>query len=105
MVAGPFLESSHIDRTARPAIMLGQSPERDRDIESVQVLIKNCAKVGIPSIKYNMSLLGVLRTERTPGRGGSTYSTWKLEEAKTSPKFTPLTRAGKVTADIYWERI
>jgi mannonate dehydratase len=105
MVAGPFLESSHVDRTARPAIMLGQSPERDRDIESVQVLIKNCAKVGIPSIKYNMSLLGVLRTERTPGRGGSTYSTWKLEEAKTSPKFTPLTRAGKVTADMYWERI
>ncbi len=105
MVAPPFLASSHVDRTERPAIMLGQSPERDRDIESVQTLIKNCAKVGIPSIKYNMSLLGVVRTERTPGRGGSTYSTWRLQDAKTSPKFTPLTRAGHVTADIYWERI
>ena len=30
MVAPPFLASSHIDRTERPAIMLGQSPERDR---------------------------------------------------------------------------
>jgi mannonate dehydratase len=105
MVAPPFLASSHIDTTERGAIMLGQSPERDRDIESIQTLIKNCATVGIPSIKYNMSLLGVLRTGRTPGRGGSTYSTWNLEEAKSSPKFKPLTKAGKVTADIYWERI
>ena len=54
--------------------MLGQSPERDRDIEAIQNMIQNCAKVGIPSIKYNMSLLGVLRTERTPGRGGSSLS-------------------------------
>ena len=105
MIAPPFLASSHIDKTERPAIMLGQSPERDRDIESIQTLIKNCAKVGIPSIKYNMSLLGVLRTGRTPGRGGSTYSTWNLQEAKTSAKFTPMTRAGRVTSDIYWERI
>ena len=32
-IAPPFLASSHVDRTERPAIMLGQSPERDRDIE------------------------------------------------------------------------
>ena len=105
MIAPPFLASSHIDRTARPAIMLGQSPERDRDIEHVQNMIRNCAKAGIPAIKYNMSLLGVLRTERTPGRGGSSYSTWKLKDAKTSDKFTPETKAGKVTQDLYWERI
>lgn len=105
MIAPPFLASSHIDRTARPAIMLGQSPDRDRDIEHVQNIIRNCAKVGIPSVKYNMSLLGVLRTERTPGRGGSSYSTWRLAEAKTSGKFKPETRAGRVNADTYWERI
>src|SRR5215831_1031584 len=56
-VAPPFLESSHIDRTPHGAIMLAESPERDRDIEAVQTLIKNCAQVGLPSIKYNMSLL------------------------------------------------
>jgi mannonate dehydratase len=104
-IAPSFLASSHIDRTARPAIMLGQSPERDRDIEAIQTLIRNCAKVGIPSIKYNMSLLGVLRTDRTPGRGGSSLSTWRLAEAKTSGKFTPETKAGPVNADRYWERI
>ncbi len=102
MIAPPFLSSSHVDKTDRPAIMLGQSPERDRDIEDVQNLIRNCAKAGVPSIKYNMSLLGVVRTERTPGRGGTTLSTWRLKEAK--PK-TPLTKAGRVTDDIYWERI
>lgn len=100
-----FLASSHIDKTPRPAIMLGQSPQRDRDIEDLQNTIKNCAKVGIPSIKYNMSLLGVLRIGRTPGRGGTTHSTWNLEQAKTSGQFPPLTRAGKVTAAIYWDRI
>jgi len=45
--------------------MLSRSPERDRDIESLQTLIRNRASVGIPCINYNMSILGVLRTSRT----------------------------------------
>jgi mannonate dehydratase len=102
LVAPSFLASSHIDRTERPAIMLGQSPERERDIECIQKLIANCAKAGIPAIKYNMSILGVLRIGRSPGRGGATYSTWRLKEAKPEK---PLTRAGRVPADLYWERI
>jgi mannonate dehydratase len=65
-------------------------------------LIRNCAQVGLPSIKYNMSILGVLRSGRTPGRGDASYSQWKLAEAK--PK-TPLTIAGHVDADAFWERI
>ena len=102
MVALPFLKSSHIDREKRGAIMLGQSPERDRDIEHINIMTANCAKAGIPAWKYNMSLLGVPRIESTPGRGGSRYSTWKFAEAKADP---PLTRAGRVTADMAWERI
>jgi len=101
-IAPPFLESSHVDQTPHAAIVLGSSPERDRDIEAVQTLIRNCAAAGIPSIKYNMSLLGVLRTERTPGRGDATYSTWRLADAHPHP---PLTRAGRVDADMFWERI
>jgi mannonate dehydratase len=49
-----------------------------------------------------MSILGVLRTERTKGRGDASYSTWRLKEAKPA---TPLTRAGQVNADRFWERI
>ena len=101
-VAPPFLESSHIDHEKHPAIMLAQSPERDRDIESLQTMIRNCAQVGIPAIKYNMSILGVLRVGRTPGRGDALYSTWKLSEAHPE---TSLTRAGRVDADSFWERI
>jgi mannonate dehydratase len=100
--APPFLESSYIDKEKHPAIMLAQSPERDRDIESLQTMIKNCAQAGIPSIKYNMSILGVVRSGRTPGRGDAQYSTWKLAEAHPP---TPLTKAGVVNADQFWERI
>src|SRR5579872_3796203 len=100
--APPFLESSHIDKEKHPAIMLAESPQRDRDIESLQTMIKNCAAAGIPSIKYNMSLLGVIRIGRSPGRGDATYSTWRLKDAHPA---TPLTRAGKVDADAAWERI
>ena len=102
MVALPFLASSHIDRESRGAIMLGQSPERDKDIDDIHKMIQGCAEAGIPAFKYNMSILGVLRTERTPGRGGSSYSTWRLDEATPDP---PLTRAGRVNEEEAWERI
>jgi len=102
-IALPFLTSSHIDRERHPAIMLAESPERDRDIEAVQTMIRNCAAAGIECVKYNMSILGVLRlARRTPGRGDATYSTWRLAEAHANP---PLTRAGHVDADAAWERI
>ena len=102
MVALPFLSSSHIDGERRGAIMLGESPERDRDIADIQSMIASCARVGIPAFKYNMSLLGVLRTSSIPGRGGTLYSTWNLKDARPDK---PLTRAGHVTAEMAWERI
>jgi mannonate dehydratase len=102
MLTAPFLPSSHIDREERGDVMLGKEPGRQRDIDDFNKTIENCKAAGIPAIKYNMSLLGVVRTERTPGRGGSSYSTWKLSEAKPEP---PLTRAGNVDADTAWERI
>jgi mannonate dehydratase len=101
-IAPPFLASSFIDQEKHPAIMLAQSPERDRDIEQLQILIKNCAQAGIPSIKYNMSILGILRTGRIPGRGDAMNHVWNLSEAHPA---TPLTRAGRVDADAFWERI
>jgi mannonate dehydratase len=50
-----------------------------------------------------MSILGVLRLPgRVPGRGDSTLSAWRLADAHPA---TPLTRAGVVNADAFWERI
>lgn len=102
MVALPWLSSSHIDRERRGAIMLAAGGERDRDIEHIQKMIAACAAAEIPAFKYNMSLLGVLRTGATAGRGGSRYSTWKLAEAKNADQ---LTRAGRVSEEAAWERI
>jgi mannonate dehydratase len=83
LCVGPrILESSYIDRERHPAIMLAQSPERDRDIEALQTLIRNCSLAGLPSIKYNMSILGVLRSGIQPGRGDERDSVWHLSEAQ-----------------------
>ena len=101
-ITPPFLESTHIDKEKHPAVMLAQSPQRDRDIEDLQTMIRNCAAAGIPAIKYNMNLLGVIRIEASKGRGDARYSTWRLKDAHPDP---PLTRAGVVNADAYWERI
>jgi mannonate dehydratase len=100
--APPFLESSFIDTEKHPAIMLAESPERDRDIEQLQMFIRKCALAGIPCVKYNMSILGVLRTGRAAGRGDALYHQWKPSEAHPAK---PLTRAGVVNADQFWERI
>ncbi len=87
---------------AFPNILLGKHPDRDRDIDLFCDMLRVAAEAGVPCVKYNMSILKVLRTKRTPGRGGATYSTWTLAKA---PKNPPLTVAGDVDADTFWERI
>jgi mannonate dehydratase len=96
------MSSNQIDRFELPNIMLGKSPARDREIDDVCQMIRNTARAGIPSLKYNMTFLGVVRTESTKGRGGATYSTFVYDKAKQDP---PLTAAGPIHEDVYWERI
>jgi mannonate dehydratase len=96
------LSSAYITRHENPNIMLGKSPEREREIDNICEMIRNTAKAGIPALKYNMSILGVVRTESTPGRGGARYSTFVYDQAKQDP---PLTEAGPVPAEVFWERI
>ena len=95
------LSSLPIERSEMPDIMLGRSPQRDRDIDQIQHMIQNCSRAGIPLLKYNMNILGVPRTGRTPGRGGASYSTFAYAQAKQDS----LTEAGPVSADLMWERI
>ncbi|MDA1142498.1 MAG: mannonate dehydratase [Planctomycetota bacterium] len=95
------LPSSLISHAQMPNIMLGKSPERDREIDIVCDMIRAAAQAGIPALKYNMTILGVVRSEPTRGRGGSTYSTFVYEKANQDS----LTEAGHVDADAMWERI
>ena len=103
MIEFPTMTSASIDgsRRARASCWGRSRSGSRRSIRSARSSA-TCARVGIPAAKYNMNLLGVLRTADTPGRGGSRYSTWRLAEAKEDP---PLTAAGRVTADLAWERI
>ena len=95
------LSSSYITKAENPHIMLGQSPERDREIDAICQMIQNCATAGIPAVKYNMSILGVPRTASTLGRGGARYSTFVYDQAKQDT----LTEAGRVTEEMMWHRI
>ena len=96
------LSSSYITRAENPNIMLGKSPERDREIDSLCQMIRNAARAGIFTLKYNMSILGVVRTESAVGRGGASYSAFDYARASQVPA---LTEAGQVGDDEYWERI
>lgn len=96
------LSSNYITKYENPEILLGKSPERDREIDEICQMIRNAAQAGIPALKYNLNILGVVRTEPTRGRGGCQYSTFVYDQARQDP---PLTEAGPVSADAYWERI
>lgn len=96
------LSSNYITEAENPNIVLGKSPERDREIDGICQMIRNASRAGIPALKYNLTILGVVRTESTPGRGGARYSTFAYDQAKQEP---PLTEAGRVTEQMAWERI
>ena len=103
LVDSPLLTSSLIDREKNPGIMLAKEPERSREIEAFQNHIRTCAATGIRTLKYNMSILGVVRSEEVPGRGDTVYNRWNFKEAQA--KNPPLTKAGVVNEDAFWERI
>jgi mannonate dehydratase len=96
------LSSVEIDKAEYPNIMLGKSPERDRDIDDICQMIRNTAKAGIPALKYNMSILGIVRTDPVKGRGSSSAHAFHYDKAIQEP---PLTAAGRVTEEMAWERI
>ena len=113
----PNLTMSNVDDERHPAIMLGESPQRDRDIEAFQTMIKNCAEAGIPGIRYTLSIVGNTRSGTAPGRGDATYVASNMADYQGGEKTAikgrnlnsvinkPTTKAGRVTADMYWERI
>ncbi|MBM3957122.1 MAG: mannonate dehydratase, partial [Gemmatimonadetes bacterium] len=105
MIALPFearLIGSEGSLAEFPNIMLGRSPERDREIDRICEMVEACSKAGIPAAKYNLSLLPVIRSQRTRGRGGSSNSTLRWAEIDQN---APPTIAGVVSADTFWARI
>lgn len=99
------LTSAGIDKVVYPNVMLGKSPERDREIEYLQQMIQVAAKTGIKVLNYNTTILPVLRTGKyiDPKRGNAEYSVWNYEEAK--KRNDPKTIAGDVSIDQMFDRI
>jgi mannonate dehydratase len=99
------LTSAGIDKVATPNIMLGKSPEREREIEMIQQMISVAGKTGIKTLNYNTVILEILRTGRTidPTRGNASYSIWNYEEAL--KRNEPKTIADDVSIDEIYERI
>jgi mannonate dehydratase len=96
------LSSVEIDKAEYPAVMLGKVPDRDRAIDDICQMIRNASQAGIPALKYNMSILGIVRTDPVKGRGTSMAESFVYDRAKQEP---PLTDAGHVTEEMSWERI
>lgn len=99
------LSSAGIENISTPNIMLGKSPERDREIEMIQQMISVAGKTGVGTLNYNAIIHVILRTGRTvdPKRGNASYSTWDYEEAV--KRNEPKTIAGDVSIDMIYERI
>jgi mannonate dehydratase len=110
----------------RPSDIILGLPGRDREIEAFQNLIKVCAQVGIPAVKYNLALLPILRSAVVPGRGDTENHRWRITEMAGNPYMTvwdggsltdgkaqrPLDAVdarlkliGHPSADDIWERI
>ncbi|MCP8938325.1 mannonate dehydratase [Alsobacter sp. SYSU M60028] len=95
------LSSRPIEEQYSPDI-LTKGPDRDRQIDSVCRLIERVGEAGIPSVKYNLNIIGIPRTERETGRGGSSNSAFRWEKADPN---APPGLAGVVSEDENWERI
>ncbi|MFL2649454.1 MAG: TIM barrel protein [SAR202 cluster bacterium] len=96
------LSSRPLEESQSPNIMLGKSPERDKEIESIQKIIELCSKVGIPAVKYNMNIIGIPRSENEKGRGGSINSTFRWSKINQEENAGI---AGVLDVDTNWERI
>ena len=96
------LESGSARHNSAPHVFLGPSPERDREIDQICDLIRNLAAAGIPAARYNITILGHMRTESRFGRGGARLSSFEYAKLDQSlPEFED----GAADADEMWERI
>jgi len=95
---GVSLEMIHINLPK--SITLAQDQQRDRDLDAVCQTIENAGAAGIRGLNYNFCILPHQRTEATPGRGGSMYSTFDLSKYDNET----LSEAGRVSRDEAFER-
>jgi mannonate dehydratase len=92
------IEAAYYERQRFPDLWAG-GPGRDAAIALIQQNIQAAGEAGVPTLKYNCNIIGILRTGRTPGRGGVTYSHFDVNKW-TDHSLTPL---GEVSAEKLWQ--
>jgi mannonate dehydratase len=96
---GVVLEALRMDSDY---IRLRKGAERDREIDTIVGNIRKAAHTGVKIVTYNWEVIPYRRNGKTPGRGGTTCDSFKLENDWTN---LATGNAGRVTNDDYWERI
>jgi mannonate dehydratase len=96
------LSSRPIEEGQSPNILLAREPDRQREIDSICALIERLAAAGIPAAKYNLNIIGIPRTPKETGRGGSRNAAfrWSKADQKAPPGI-----AGVVDEEENWARI
>ncbi len=97
--AGLIWESIRMDSAY---IAMTPGPERNRYLDLICENMRTAGRAGVSIISYHWNLTPIRRNLDLPGRGGSTYDSFKLEP---DWQKLPLTPAGRVTSDEYWERL
>ncbi|MDP6666730.1 MAG: mannonate dehydratase, partial [Dehalococcoidia bacterium] len=57
-------------------VFLGASEERDREIDQICRLIEAAGAAGVRALRYNITILGHMRTEPRYGRGNARLSSF-----------------------------
>ena len=83
-------------------VFLGPSPERDEEIDQICRLIEEAGAAGIRALRYNITILGHMRTEPRYGRGRAQLSSF--EYSKLDQNLGEF-EGGAADADEMWERI
>tara|TARA_A100001037_G_scaffold300917_1_gene329371 strand:+ start:2719 stop:3723 length:1005 start_codon:yes stop_codon:yes gene_type:complete len=114
---GIDLEMMHIPLRGRPAvnedpsregqpnsagvIFMGESEERERQLDQACEVIRMAGEAGLRGLNYNITILGHLRTPSETGRGGATLSTFNFEKLNQDVEDFP----GAAGEEEMWERI
>jgi mannonate dehydratase len=93
------MQASPVDKWELQDIMTA-GPQRDSQIERVKKCVVAAAKGGVPAVKLNFSVSGILRTEMEQGRAGVMHTA--LDHSKFQAKPTPV---GQISSDEMWKRI
>lgn len=76
--------------------------EQEKKLAEVADNIRKASAVGVKVVTMHWTLIPIRRNGHTPGRGGSSYHSFKLED---NWKDLPVGKSGVVKYDEYWDRI